>query len=151
MGFFPSSLFSSVAPYAVSRLTTLFIISVRWNKGSSLWSSILPGHKQPGLLRTTLSKQTLRKPRPLHGRPYLGQLFLLLIFPMVQASARSLYPNTPAAFSQFTPLAPRHQFKGYDRLCLRSPVSRSSGGVNECRKPGCSGASPRASRTLLPR
>ena len=28
---------------------------------TSSWSSILPGHKQPGLLRTTLSKQTVRK------------------------------------------------------------------------------------------
>ena len=28
---------------------------------SSSWSSILPGHKQPGLLRTTLSQQTVRK------------------------------------------------------------------------------------------
>ena len=28
---------------------------------TSSWSSILPGHKQPGLLRTTLSKQTVQK------------------------------------------------------------------------------------------
>ena len=28
---------------------------------TSSWSSILPGHKRPGLLRTTLSKQTIRK------------------------------------------------------------------------------------------
>ena len=61
MRFFPWSLFSSVAPYAVSRLTTLLIISLRWIKGSFSWSSILSGHKQPGLLRTTLSKQTVRK------------------------------------------------------------------------------------------
>ena len=33
---------------------------------TSSWSSILPGHKQPGLLRTTLSQQTVQKPRPLH-------------------------------------------------------------------------------------
>ena len=28
---------------------------------TSSWSSILPGHKQPGLLRTTLSQQTVQK------------------------------------------------------------------------------------------
>ena len=33
---------------------------------SSSWSSILPGHKQPGLLRTTLSQQTVRKTQTLH-------------------------------------------------------------------------------------
>ncbi len=32
---------------------------------TSSWSSILPGHKQPGLLRTTLSKQTVRKTQTL--------------------------------------------------------------------------------------
>ena len=32
---------------------------------TSSCSSALPGHKQPGSLRTSLSKQTVRKPRPL--------------------------------------------------------------------------------------